>query len=217
MTDYDIQYVASVLRKLTSLNYIQPGEVPNINLYMDQVTAFMDAHLSDGKRHESDKILTKTMINNYTKNDLLPPPEKKKYSKDHIYMLTYIYYLKNLLSISDIQSLLTPLTQYAFGKDESEGKSDMDMVYEQIHKMCQDEGPMLAKDIMKKSHKADHAFSDIEDEEERNFLKIFSLVSMLSFDVYIKKNMIQAIIDDYTSSNKPSNKASKSSSKKKKD
>ena len=80
-------------------------ELPNFDLYMDQVTTFMDEHLSDVKRYEDDKILTKTMINNYTKNDLLPPPVKKKYSKEHIYVLTFIYYLKNILSISDIQKL----------------------------------------------------------------------------------------------------------------
>ena len=42
----------------------------------------MESHLSASKRHADDKILTKTMINNYAKNDLLPPPVKKKYTKD---------------------------------------------------------------------------------------------------------------------------------------
>ena len=63
----NMESVENVLRKLAKINYIKPGEVPNINLYMDQVTTFMDEHLSDSKRHENDKILTKTMINNYTK------------------------------------------------------------------------------------------------------------------------------------------------------
>ena len=100
------EFVNSLLQRLAKLNYIKPGDVPNIDLYMDQVTTFMDEHLSDVKRYEDDKILTKTMINNYTKNDLLPPPVKKKYSKEFIYVLTFIYYLKNILSISDIQKLL---------------------------------------------------------------------------------------------------------------
>ena len=59
---------------------VKPEDIPNIDLYMDQVTTFMDSQLATSKRHEDDKILTKTMINNYAKNDLLPPPEKKKYS-----------------------------------------------------------------------------------------------------------------------------------------
>ena len=64
--------------------------MPNIDLYMDQVTTFMDEHLSDVKRYEDDKILTKTMINNYTKNDLLPPPVKKNILKS-IYMFLLLY------------------------------------------------------------------------------------------------------------------------------
>ena len=99
-----------LLAHLDNLDHIHVDEIPQIDLYMDQVTTFMDEHLSDCKRREDDKILTKTMINNYTKNNLLPPPVKKKYSKEHLYVLTFIYYFKNLLSISDIQTLLNPLT-----------------------------------------------------------------------------------------------------------
>ena len=76
---------------------------------MDQVTTFMEENLASTKRHEDDKILTKTMINNYAKNKLLPPPEKKRYSREHLLMLIFIYYFKNILSISDIQTLLGPM------------------------------------------------------------------------------------------------------------
>ena len=78
---------------------VLPGQIPNIDLYMDQVTSFMDEQLSSTKRYDSDKVLTKTMINNYTKNKLLPPPVKKKYSKNHLLLLIFIYYLKNFLCI----------------------------------------------------------------------------------------------------------------------
>lgn len=79
---------------LDSVTRINPSDIPAIDLYMDQVTTFMDTHLSASKRFGEDKILTKTMINNYAKNNLLPPPEKKKYSKNHILLLIFIYYLK---------------------------------------------------------------------------------------------------------------------------
>ena len=76
---------------------------------MDQVTTFMDEQLAASKRYESDKILTKTMINNYAKNNLLPSPDKKKYSKEHVLTLLFIYYFKNILSINDIRSILIRL------------------------------------------------------------------------------------------------------------
>ena len=81
-----------LLNSLDSLEGIRPGEIPNIALYMDQVTTFMDAQLASSRRFESDKVLTKTMINNYAKNKLLPPPVKKKYSPEHMMLLVFIYY-----------------------------------------------------------------------------------------------------------------------------
>ena len=72
----------SILSSLEKIDYIRPREIPDIDLYMDQVTTFMEEHLHSSKRYPEDKILTKTMINNYAKNRLIPPPEKKKYSKE---------------------------------------------------------------------------------------------------------------------------------------
>mgnify|MGYP000113883814 CR=1 FL=1 len=84
----------SILDSLSRIDYIHPGEIPNIDLYMDQVTTFMETQLSSTKRYEQDKILTKTMISNYAKNHLLPPPVKKKYSKEHLLVLILSTILK---------------------------------------------------------------------------------------------------------------------------
>ena len=194
--DYRLD-INSVLRKLAKLNTVKPGDVPNIKLYMDQVTTFMDEHLSDSKRHEDDKILTKTMINNYSKNDLLPPPVKKKYSSDHLYVLTFIYYLKNILSISDIQKLINPLTDNFF---ESDDIPDMEKIYSEIYNMCKSQISNLSRDVINKTNMAKESFSYVKDHEEKNFLELFSLVSLLSFDVYLKKNIIETLIDEYASS-----------------
>lgn len=189
------EFVNSLLQRLAKLNYIKPGDVPNIDLYMDQVTTFMDEHLSDVKRYEDDKILTKTMINNYTKNDLLPPPVKKKYSKEHIYVLTFIYYLKNILSISDIQKLLNPLTDKFFNKEEL---PDLEYIYSEIYNMEKAQIASLSKDVVERTQVAKEAFLDVENEEDKDFLQLFSLVGLLSFDVYMKKNIIESLIDDHT-------------------
>ena len=66
----------SILASIERIDYVKSAD-----LYMDQVTTFMEEALGSSKRYPEDKILTKTMINNYAKNDLLPPPIKKKYSK----------------------------------------------------------------------------------------------------------------------------------------
>ena len=94
MTIDSKEMLKNILDYLSQIEYIRPNEIPNIDLYMDQVTTFMDSHLSSSKRHSEDKILTKTMINNYAKNKLLPPPNKKKYSKEHLLVMIFIYYSK---------------------------------------------------------------------------------------------------------------------------
>ena len=189
------EFVNFLLQRLAKLNYIKPGDVPNIDLYMDQVTTFTDEHLSYVKRYEYDKILTKTMIRNYTKNDLLQPPVKKKYSKEHRYVLTFIYYLKNILSISDIQKLLNPLTDKFFNKEEL---PDLEYIYSEIYNMEKAQIASLSKDVVERTQVAKEAFLDVENEEDKDFLQLFSLVGLLSFDVYMKKNIIESLIDDYT-------------------
>ncbi|MFR7842438.1 MAG: DUF1836 domain-containing protein [Gallintestinimicrobium sp.] len=96
---------------LDRIDYIRPDDIPDIELYMDQVTTFMDSRLKNAARNpEVDKILTKTMINNYAKNDLLPPPARaRNTSREHMLLLIFIYYFKGILSISDIQTVLNRL------------------------------------------------------------------------------------------------------------
>ena len=79
------------LREKLKLDFIIPDDIPDIELYMEQLTKFMDEHLKGSLRNEEDKALTKAMINNYTKNGLLPPPTKKKYDRDHLIILIYIF------------------------------------------------------------------------------------------------------------------------------
>ena len=88
--------------QIRSSNVIEIEDIPNIDLYMDQVTTFMDKCLAQYKRYDEDKVLTKTMINNYTKAKIFPAPVKKKYSRTHLMLLIMIYHLKSVLSIKDI-------------------------------------------------------------------------------------------------------------------
>ena len=190
--------LTSILDSISRITYIKPEEIPGIDLYMDQVTTFMEKHLSSSRRHEDDKILTKTMINNYAKNNLLPPPVKKKYSKEHLLMLTFIYYLKNILSINDIQTLLRPLSENYF---HGNGNLDMTQLYNEIMNLELKQIEPLAKDVTKKYKLACDSFEEA-DEEEKDFLQKFAFVCMLSFDVYVKKQVIEKIVDGMAEANK---------------
>ena len=182
-----------IMERISEIGYVKPEDIPNIDLYMDQVTTFMDDHLSDIKRYEDDKTLTKTMINNYTKNKLLPPPVKKKYSSDHLYIMAFIYYFKQMLSIGDIQKLLTPMTEDFFGDNDV---ISLEKIYKEVYQLEKEQVSNVTKDIFFQHRKASASFENIEDEHEREYLQKFAFISMLIFDIYMKKNIIENIIDE---------------------
>lgn len=184
----------SILESIDRVKFVNSEEIPNIDLYVDQVTTFMDKALKSSMRYkDQDKVLTKTMINNYAKNDLLPSPYKKKYSKEHVLVLVFIYYFKNILSINDIQNLLGPLTDRFFGAEGFSVKN----VYDEVIDI--DEGLIesLKEDIKAKYKKSSESFKDSSD-DDKEFLQLFSFITMLAMDVYIKKLMIEKMIDQYT-------------------
>lgn len=180
-----------ILKEFTELDYVHPEDIPNIDLYVDQVTTFIESQLSSMKRNEDEKILTKTMINNYTKNHVLPSPDKKKYSRDHVLMLILIYYLKSFLSIKDIQILLEPVTEKYFG---TESELSFYELYEELVALGNGQAKALIKDVVSKYNATQKSFMDAP-EEDQEFLRNFGFICMLGFDVYIKKMMIESLID----------------------
>lgn len=177
---------------LDTLTRINPSDIPAIDLYMDQVTTFMDTHLAAYKRSGEDKILTKTMINNYAKNNLLPPPLKKKYSKNHILLLVLIYYFKNVLSFNDIEQLLSPISERHF---EDGAKPELDALYDEIFSLEREQRKRLKDDVTGKFQAASKTFSDMESGEEQEYLQLFAFISELAFDVYLKKQMIELLAE----------------------
>lgn len=184
-------FIRKTIDNISKIDYIKTKDIPNIELYMDQITTFMDSRLNSSKRYEDDKILTKTMINNYTKNNLLPPPVKKKYSKEHILLLIFIYYYKNILSINDIQSLLTPITDNFFNSDND---ITLEKIYEEVVSLEKEQIEALKQDVLEKYTRSEKVFPGI-DKEEQEFLRLFSFICMLSFDIYVKKQMLETLID----------------------
>jgi hypothetical protein len=183
----------SIMESLDRVEYIKAADIPNIDLYMDQVTTFMDSKLQSSLRHPNeDKILTKTMINNYAKNDLLPPPIKKKYSKEHVLLLIFIYYYKGFLSISDIQTLLTPITEMYFQNGQ---EFNLESIYEEVFSMEKEQIEYLKEDVRQKYQRAEKTFEGVP-QEDREFLQKFSFICLLSVDVYIKKMIIEKLIDE---------------------
>lgn len=183
--------IADVFSRYSSDNSIKASMLPDIDLYVDQITTFLTQHLSNTTRSADDKIMTKTMINNYTKNHLLPPPVKKKYSKDHILLLIFIYYFKNFLPISDIQAILGPLAEQYFHK---EGNLDLENIYSTLFSKESMYIENFRENILKEYNLSADIFAGAP-KGDQEYLREFSFICILSLDIYIKKQLIEAIID----------------------
>ncbi len=191
MTQEYTKMLADILGNLAHLNHIHPSEIPHIDLYMDQVTSFMNEHLQNSRRFEDDKILTKTMINNYAKNKLLPAPQKKRYSKEHMFLLIFIYYMKSFLPLTDIQSILEPISAEHFGREDGWCIED---VYKEIFALGEERIQQIGRDILDNFHTAANSFSGYEGEDHDD-LQLFAFICLLSFDIYLKKEVIEKMID----------------------
>ena len=187
-------FLSGITDILHRIDYIKPEDLPNIDLYMDQVTTFMDSQLEASKRYPEDKILTKTMINNYAKNNLIPPPEKKKYTKEHILCLIFIYYFKNVLSINDTQKIFRPLTDMFYDKKSRD--ISLEEIYRVIFEMERIQTDNLTKDILRRFKYSQNLFPDVKDEDEADFLSRFAFICLLSFDAYLKKQLVERLIDE---------------------
>ncbi len=201
----------SIIASLGRIDPISLEEMPTIDLYMDQLTSFMNERLKKSTRYpDTDKILTKTMINNYAKNDLLPPPVKKKYSRDHLILLLFIYYFKNILSINDIQTLLEPLKE----RFQSNEEFNVSSIYKNCFELQNEALEPVIEDITRKYGRSLQTFEDEKlSEEEKDRMQLFSFIIQLSYDVYVKKLLIEKILDNITEAKEQDKKAEKDSKK----
>ncbi|MBO4376845.1 MAG: DUF1836 domain-containing protein [Lachnospiraceae bacterium] len=184
--------INSIVESVERIDCIKLDDIPNIELYMDQVTTLIDSKLRSTTRNPGDdKILTKTMINNYTKNDLLPPPVKKKYTKEHVLLLIFTYYFKSMLSINDIQAMLKPIIDRYY---DGNGALTLEEIYGEIFSMEREQVKILQDDVVERFNRAKLTFVDRE-EEDKEVLQRFSFLCMLCFDIFTKKLMMEKIVD----------------------
>jgi hypothetical protein len=112
-----MENINDLIKALGLESNLQIDDIPEIDLYMDQVIQLFENKYSGSKRNEEEKVLTKTMINNYAKGKLFFPIKNKKYSKEHIILISLIYQLKGALSISDIKTTLGGINEKVIKKE----------------------------------------------------------------------------------------------------
>ena len=98
-----------IVEDVLNLEVLKPLDIPDIDLYMDQILTLFDNKMASTKRNKEDKLLTKTMINNYSKAKVIEPVKGKKYTKQQILQMLVVFNLKNNLTINEIKELLEPI------------------------------------------------------------------------------------------------------------
>ncbi|MEG2869425.1 MAG: DUF1836 domain-containing protein [Terrisporobacter sp.] len=169
-------------------------DIPEIDLYMDQVIQLFESNLSSAKRSDDDKVLTKTMINNYSKGKLLMSVNNKKYSKEHLILMSIIYNLKGSLSINDIKSSVNKIVI----SNESEEKYNLREVYECYLEQYNDDLIDVELSISEKLEAIEEKISgkeNVDKEFDKNFLLLCSMVNMSN----MYRRMSEKLIDDYFS------------------
>lgn len=185
--------ITEQISEISHSQVIVPIEtIPNIDLYMDQVTTFIESALSDCKRNKNDKILTKTMINNYAKAKIFPPPQKKKYTKNHIMLLIMIYHLKSILSISDISRLLKPVTEELTKNVQS---PLLEMIYSdfvELQKQNQKNIAMVLENNYMQNTIVSPQYHKYENETIQNIIVVLQLVIQSNTEKRIAEKILDA-------------------------
>ncbi len=181
-----------ISKVLDSYDIVPIETIPNIDLYMDQVTTFIESALSGCKRNKNDKILTKTMINNYAKAKIFPPPLKKKYTKNHIMLLIMIYHLKSILSISDISRLLKPVTEELTKNVQS---PLLEMIYSdfvELQNQNQKNIAMVLENNYIENTIASPQYHNYENETIQNIIVVLQLVIQSNTEKRIAEKILDA-------------------------
>lgn len=109
--------VRQLAREISGAPQIASEEIPDIEIYMDQLTTYLDKRLGFYNREEGAPFVTRSMVNNYSKAGLLPTSVAKRYSQIHIMVLSLVCQLKRLFTIQDLGRLLAPVAEEKEGAE----------------------------------------------------------------------------------------------------
>ena len=177
--------INSLVEDVKINNFITLEDIPDIDHYMDQVIQLIENKLWYLKRNEEDKILTKTMINNYSKGNLFMDIKNKKYSKNHIILIILIYELKSVISIPDIKVAFNNIVKSY--DENSADKIDLENLYKKHLKMISKNDDDIKEEILNITKELEN----LNAEEEK-----LLLLTYLAAKANMYKRLCEKIVDD---------------------
>ena len=183
-----------IIKELCLTEEIKLSDIPKIDLYVEQVIGFIEDQMCHVKRNENDKLITKTMVGNYTRDGVMIPSKNKKYSKNHIIMLILIYNLKQILSIEDIKTLFSPIM-----KDISTSTDDV-IPLEDIYSTLLDIKSIEFEcfgDVFNEKFKLIQERLESVDSQNKDIAEIFLTIITLIAQANAQKRLAEKLIDKY--------------------
>ncbi|MCP2035879.1 DNA-binding transcriptional MerR regulator [Planomicrobium sp. HSC-17F08] len=163
-------------------------DIPKIDLYIDQVIQLFETSFADAKRNEEEKILTKTMINNYAKGKLFYPVHNKKYTRNHIMLISLIYQMKSALSINDVKQVLDGLNERAMQQN-----LNLESFYESYLELQQGNIGSFAAELNEQAGRVSQQAAGMEDAEE---LEQVLLIASLVHTSNLYRKAAEKLVDD---------------------
>jgi hypothetical protein len=188
--------LTALVKQIRDSYEIRPEAIPDIELYMDQLLTFLNQHLDRSQENAGSHSFTKTMINNYTKDRLLIPPQGKKYTKQHIMLLTLIYHLKGILSINAIKSLFGPILRDINTPDDD--LIPLEDIYTTYLNLTDNYLDEFSENFANKLSFITSLTSHLEG-EAKNTARLFLSVLILIAQADLSKKVAEVIIESYFS------------------
>ncbi|WP_312473316.1 DUF1836 domain-containing protein [Neobacillus sp.] len=185
-----MENINRIIERLDLDRSLELTEIPNIDLYMDQVIQLFENKYSESKRNDEEKVLTKTMINNYAKGKLIFPIQNKKYSKEHLILMSLIYQLKGALSINDIKVTLDGMNKRII-KEEI----DLDSFYTSYLKLTSQNVADFKKDIDTRMKDVNEEIT-ANQEESSAYLEQVLMISSLIHMSNLYRRVAEKLVDD---------------------
>ncbi|MGG0185433.1 DUF1836 domain-containing protein [Bacillus rhizoplanae] len=187
-----MENIKDLLETLHLEKKITLEDIPNVDLYVDQVVQLFENSYNMTTRNEDEKVLTKTMINNYAKGKLFFPIKNKKYSKEHIILISLIYQLKGALSINDIKSSLVEINEKLVHEDDFE----LDALYKSYLHLTETNINTFKNDVNNRVDEVKAEAAIFENENLEKFLLLTSFVTMSN----MYRRLAEKIVDEMKNS-----------------
>ncbi len=188
------EFVRNMVEEFIAKGKISVNDFPDMEIYMDQAETFLNKELGIYKKSEKDKVITKTMIGNYVKHNMLPRPVNKKYSKDHLILLTLIFYLKGTFQMEEIEKIVKPLIDNY--NSEFDEKIDLAALYGSILEVQAAEEETLTRSINQIMEDCKYQLRETQLSDD-DMLELFMLIVNLSMKADAQKFFAHKLLQEY--------------------